>query len=390
MRDGKLCVAQIGCGAFAAEQDLPNFQANPRVECTWCCDVNEENARNRARQFGVPKVTTDIMEVMADDEVDFVKVATSHEAHLPIIEAAARTGKHVFCEKPMAMDLREALEIIGIVRRSGIKLCVDLNRRMAPSLHALRARWQAHRANPVTHPWRYVEAIRDPLPDELTSHLLIRIQDDSASYRMIHLDPLRGGGLIIGEMVHWLDLACWWFAPQIPIEVHAWGSTRLTHGINLKFSEGDTATMLFHTGGSFDYPKEMFEVTCRGGFFRNEFFVENQYYGMPGPERETFPLLRDCLPEVGAQGGFAGYMEKYRARVRGLANAKEGHSSLTVDKGWGAMLDGFITAILDDQAPPCDEMAGYLSTYLAQLAIQSITTRQALPVPLERVVFSVI
>lgn len=390
MKNGTLQVAQIGCGAFAASQDLPNFAAHPQVECTWCCDVNENQARSLAEKFGVPNATSDFREIMADPDVDFIKVATSHEAHLGIIEAAAAAGKHVFCEKPMAMEIREALYIIRAVRQGGIKLCVDFNRRQSPSLQALRSRWQGHIENPQHHPWRYKGDERPIHGEENDSHLLMRVQDDTLSYRKTHIDPLRGGGEIIGESVHWIDLACWWFAPQRPVDIQAWGSTRFGHGINIKFEKGDTATVLFNTGGTFDYPKELFEVTAQGALFRNECFVENQYYGIPGVARETFDLSADCLPEVGTEGGLAGYMKKYETRVQGLSNSKEGYGDLWVDKGHRNMLDAFVQSILNGTESPCDEMSGYLATYLARLAIQSIETRQALPVLREKVDFTVL
>ena len=206
---------------------------------------------------------------------------------------------------------------------------------------------------------------------------------------MIHLDPLAGGGQIIGESVHWLDLACWWFKPQIPVELLAWGSRRFSHGIHLTFSEGDTATILFLCGGTFDYPKEQYEVTCRGGLFRSECFVENQYHGIPGLERELFLLQRDSDPSIGSEGGLPGLMKKHFARVRGLGNAKAGHDTLSVDKGHERMLDGFVDSILNGTPTPCDEMDGFVSVYLAKQAIKSIELRQAMPVPVDKIKFNV-
>jgi predicted dehydrogenase len=389
MKKKVLQVAQIGCGVYAVAQDLPNYSRNPDVECKWCCDVSHERASTLASQFGVPHVTTDFREVMDDPEVDFVKIATSHEAHLPLIQAAAAAGKNVFCEKPMAMNTEEALHIMRAVRRGGIKLCVNFNRRMSPALLALRRRWQQHVNEPQHNPWRYVEAKRALYEEEKRTQFLVRVQDDTSSYRMVHLDPLRGGGQIIGESVHWLDVACWWFAPQIPVEIQAWGSTRFSHGIHLTFSGGDTATILFHCGGTFDYPKELYEVTAQGALFRSECFVENQYYGVPGTERKTFPLQRDCLSGIGTEGGLSGLMKKYRARVEGLFNSKEGNDELAMDKGHQSMFDGFVQALLNDTDSPCDEMAGYRSTLLARLAIESLETRQSLPVLRERIEFEV-
>src|SRR5689334_19012375 len=104
MKNGILQFAQIGCGAFAQFQDLPGFRRHPQIECKWCCDVSLERAQTLADEYDVPNVTTDFLEIMADPEVDAIKNATTHEIHLPIIEAAAAAGKHVFCEKPMALD----------------------------------------------------------------------------------------------------------------------------------------------------------------------------------------------------------------------------------------------------------------------------------------------
>ena len=89
MMKNKLTAAQIGCGKFAWAQDLVNLTHHPDVTLKWVCDVNPANAAKAAGHFGIPKQTSDFMEVISDPEVDFIKIATSHEAHLPIIEAAA-------------------------------------------------------------------------------------------------------------------------------------------------------------------------------------------------------------------------------------------------------------------------------------------------------------
>ena len=384
--DGTLVVGQIGCGSFAQQVDLPNFTDHAKTEVKWCCDVDEAKARSAAERFGVPRVTADAAEVTSDPDVDLIKIATTHEVHLPLVEAAAANGKHVFCEKPMALERVDALRIVRAVRRSGVKLCVGMNRRMAPALNALRRQWTAHNANPTHQPWRFVEVERAPFPEEERTQFLVRIQDESISYRLSHLDPLRGGGEIIGETVHWLDLACWFFAPQVPVEVQAWGSTRFSHGVHVTFSAGDTATITFNCGGTFDYPKELYEVMCKGALFRSLHFVENNYYGVPGLEDETFPLLVDDFPGEGTQGGFAGMMQKQAHMLANLAGSrKEAQGCIGVDKGHRRLLDAFIEAILDNGPSPCDEMAGWVAVLLANLAIQSIELRQTLHVPIDAV-----
>ena len=384
MTQGKLTVGQIGCGAFAHAQHLPNVTARRDLALKYCCDARMETAREAAEKFGAARAVTDYMEIIDDPEVDILMVATPHDMHLPIIRAAAARGKHIFCEKPMAMTLPEGWEIIRAVKRGGVKLCVDLNRRMAPSMQALRRRVRAQQEHPVHSPWRYVELDREPFPEEERTNLLIRIQDESSSYRMIHMDPAHGGGSIIGETVHWLDLACWFFAPQLPEEITAWGSTRLTHGVNVRFSGGDSATICFDVCGTFDYPKEMFEVTSRAALFRNLFFVENRYYGMGGIETETFPLQFDGYADACPGEGFDAYMRKIdRQHQDAGSNLKHSVNAILVDKGHRAMFDGFVRAVREDAPTPCDEYAGLQATLLAELTRQAIRTKQTVPVPVE-------
>ena len=142
-------------------------------------------------------------------------------------------------------------------------------------------------------------------------------------------------------------------------------------------------TLDFSCSGTFDYPKEIFELTHNAALFRSLFFVENNYYGMPENQPETFKLQHDPLPQIG--DGFNAYNEKYFAHVARSTNAKELETTtpLMVDKGHRAMLDGFVKAIINDTPSPCDEMAGFRSTFLAQLAIESIRKRQTIPVCIE-------
>ena len=381
MRSNRLVGAQIGCGAFANAQHLPNMAAMEDICIKYCCDPFLQNAERAAKTFGAEQAVTDYTQILHDKELDFLTVATPHDLHLPIVKAAAANGKHVFCEKPMALTLEESNEIIRAIKHGGIKFCVDLNRRMAPSMLALKERYQQQLANPRHNPWRYIETDRKELPEEKTSHFLMRIQDESSSYRMIHMDPAHGGGCIIGESVHWLDLACWLFAPALPTEITAWGNVRMNHGIFLKFDDGNSATLDFSSCGTFDYPKELFELTSRAALFRNLFFVENRYYGIPDLENETFPLQHDDFNEQIPGEGFDAFMEKSRALNIGAGgNLRNAGKKLVVDKGHRNMMRGFFDAIRNGTPTPCDEYCGLQATLLAQLAIQSIKCRSTLPV----------
>jgi hypothetical protein len=124
-------------------------------------------------------------------------------------------------------------------------------------------------------------------------------------------------------------------------------------------------------------------MTSGAALFRNKFFVENEYFGIPDLANETFPMQHDPFKETGE--GFDAYMEKYKKQVSGSQNSKEKLLAFGVDKGHENMLNTFVDSILNDKASPCDEIAGLQSTCLAKLAIQSIETRQVLPVPVDKI-----
>ena len=85
--------------------------------------------------------------------------------------------------------------------------------------------------------------------------------------------------------------------------------------------------------------------------------------------------------------GFDAFQAKYSRNVAGSTNAKiqENTTPLAPDKGHRAMLNGFIRCLKEDQPSPCDELAGFRSTYLAQRAIQALEMKRTLSVPLEKI-----
>jgi myo-inositol 2-dehydrogenase/D-chiro-inositol 1-dehydrogenase len=86
-----------------------------------------------AKTYGVPKFTSDAMEVITDPEVDAVWICSPSQFHADQIKACAANGKHVFCEKPIATDLAETVEAINACNEAGVKLMIGLQRRFDPN-----------------------------------------------------------------------------------------------------------------------------------------------------------------------------------------------------------------------------------------------------------------
>ena len=98
-------------------------------------------------------------------------------------------------------------------------------------------------------------------------------------------------------------------------------------------------------------------------------------------------FLWEMIEVKGKAEGFAAYQEKYRQHVGSSGNSKklENTCPFLVDKGHYAMLDAFVKSIQNDTPSPCDELAGFRATYLAQKAIEALELKRALPVPIEKI-----
>jgi predicted dehydrogenase len=103
-----LRVGIIGTGGIAQGAHIPGYQGTEGVELYAACDVIEERAQAMAEKFGIPHVFTDYEEMLKLPEIDIVSVCTPPFAHKDATIAALQAGKHVLCEKPMALDATEA------------------------------------------------------------------------------------------------------------------------------------------------------------------------------------------------------------------------------------------------------------------------------------------
>src|SRR5688500_18269994 len=119
--------AVIGCGMLARQSHLPNLVALEPANLHTCCDMDPSNLES-TRQFHPKKLTSDFEDAIRDPEVDALVVATTESFRVPIIQAAARAGKPVYSEKPLADTLENALTIQHLVESHRLPFCVGHNR----------------------------------------------------------------------------------------------------------------------------------------------------------------------------------------------------------------------------------------------------------------------
>ena len=125
----KLKIAVVGVGSISAVH-LGGYLKNPNVEVYSFCDIDEKRLQEKGEKYGVTRLYTDV-QTMLDElpEIDAVSVCTWNNGHAPCTIAALNAGKHVLCEKPMAMNAKQAEEMIAAAKKNGKKLMIGFVRR---------------------------------------------------------------------------------------------------------------------------------------------------------------------------------------------------------------------------------------------------------------------
>lgn len=187
-------VGIIGCGGIANGKHMPALRKVEGVEMVAFCDIIEEKAVKAAAEFGTPdaKVYTDYKKLLEDKSIDVVHVCTPNRSHSFITVDALDAGKHVMCEKPMAINSAEAQKMIDARDRSGKLLSIGYQNRFRPESQFMKAEADAGTFGDIY----YAEAIairRRAVP----------------TWGVFLNEYEQGGGPLIDIGTHALDLTLW-------------------------------------------------------------------------------------------------------------------------------------------------------------------------------------
>jgi len=136
--DPPLRVALVGYGYWGPNL-LRNYMELPEAWVSWVCDPRPEALEKASTRYPAVPTTTDLAEVLADDSVDAVLIATPISTHHPIAKAALEAGKHVFVEKPMTADTAQACELVELAAARGLTLMVGHTFVYSPPVRKVKA-----------------------------------------------------------------------------------------------------------------------------------------------------------------------------------------------------------------------------------------------------------
>ena len=282
--------AFLGAGNYASRVLIPAFRAaGARLEIV--ASGGGVSAVHHGRKNGFSRASTDWQAAVSDPAIDIVTIATRHNLHARQVLAALAAGKHVFCEKPLCLELGELDEIAkALGPENHPRLMVGFNRRFAPHVVKIKS---------------MLSSLAEP------KSMVMTVNAGAIPADHWTQDAEVGGGRIIGEACHFIDLLR--FLAGAPIRSHravslgrhpALKITEDKATILLEFEDGSVGTIHYLANGHKAFPKERLEVFSAGRVLQLDNFRRLRGWGWPG-----FRTLRSWRQDKGQAACAAAFVE---------------------------------------------------------------------------------
>lgn len=257
-RSPQPCVLGVlGAGQFARTILMPSLAKLPGVTLKTVASARGLSAELARERFGFQQAVSDPAAVLEDPEINAVFVLTPHGTHAAFAAQALAAGKSVYVEKPLAINRAQLAAVTNARLTSSGFLQVGFNRRFAPLTIDVVARLAALKGR---------------------KQIVVRVNAGAAKRDIWEADQEQGGGRLLGEACHFVDLAQHLAAaPIVAVQAASAQAGRgpaEDFGAQLEFADGSLATIAYTTFGDAAYSKESIEIFCAGQVFRIEDFRE--------------------------------------------------------------------------------------------------------------------
>lgn len=323
-KESQVKLGILGAGLFANATLLPAIKKTAGIELVGIASAGGMHAQHSGKKFGFTYACSDDDQIINDPKINTVAILTRHDSHADLVIRALQAGKHVFVEKPLALTLEQLSEVRTVIKQqaetsSGRLLMVGFNRRFAPLAQQLSA-FVSQRTEPLYAHYRINAGY---IPLNHWTH-----------------DPVLGGGRIIGEGCHFVDLITY-LVGATPVSVCAQalpdnGKYRQDNvSMSFSFADGSIGVVDYLASGDKSFAKERVEVFC---------------------------------------GGRIAVLDDYRS-LETVENGsrKQFKSAFKQDKGHLGEMQALVSAIQSGAAPiPYDQLFGVSAAMIA--AVESIRT----------------
>ncbi|MES0811718.1 inositol 2-dehydrogenase [Roseibium sp. SCPC15] len=327
-------VGLLGAGRIGQVHAV-NIAGHQNSELVAVSDIHEDAAQALAAKYGAAARASE--DILKDDGIDVVLVATSTDTHAGLIEAATAAGKAVLCEKPVDLSLARAKACLEAAEKTGRPVMVGFNRRFDPNFSALK---RAADAGEIGKSELLSVTSFDPAPPPV-------------SYVKV------SGGLFRDMMIHDFDMACW-IMGGAPQKVFATGSSIVDPEIGAAGDVDTAAVTLSWADGRIAV-------------------IKNSRRAVYGYDQRIELLGADGL--LGAKNVLENTVEKIT--VDGNVSAKPEYFFLErYMRAYAAEWDAFVTAVETGKTMPVTLEEGVLALAVADAATLSHQTGEAVPVSL--------
>jgi myo-inositol 2-dehydrogenase/D-chiro-inositol 1-dehydrogenase len=325
----KVNVGLIGVGRIGRLHARNLKYQVPGTRLLAVADIFEESAREIASQLEIPVAEKDYRALLENKDIDAVVICSSTDTHAQIISEAAEAGKHIFCEKPIALNLYKIDQAIAAVKRSGVKLQVGFNRRFDPSFKKAK---ELVVKGTIGTPHLVRISSRDPEPPPI-------------SYVKV------SGGIFLDMMIHDFDMARFLLSQEVS-ELMAVGSCLVDPAIG-EAGDIDTAIVtLKYEGGAWgtidNSRKAVYGYDQRIEIFGSEGCI---MVGNPKPTEVTINSAKDTISDKPLYFFIERYQDAYLAEM-----------------------EEFIKCIQENKEPSVGGFDGKISVQMGYAAKESLTT----------------
>lgn len=256
----------IGAGNFTKMTVLPSMKGLG-AQYKYISSAGGLTAKALANKYGIANSTTDYRKILEDAEVDLVMITTRHHQHASMTMEALKAGKHVFVEKPLALNTHELEQLIEAYNSgTGKTVTVGFNRRFSPFVQKAKTLLGATEA-----PINIIATMNAGFipPD-------VWVQDMRV-----------GGGRIIGEACHFVDLMIYLSGSKVvSVAMNGLGTNPEENTdnaiITLRFANGSQGVINYFSNGSKAYSKERIEIYSQGRTLVLDNFRKMQGFGFKG------------------------------------------------------------------------------------------------------------
>jgi len=298
----KIGIGLIGSGNFARNTILPNLTKIDDFELVGLSTSGSTSAGQTIKKYNFKYSTTEYKKLLEDKDIDLIIIATPHNTHAKFAIEALDAGKHVYVEKPLAINMEQLEQVKEAYERNSQHLIVGFNRRFSPF-----AKW-----------------IKEQLQtDKFTT--LIQYTINAGEIPKDHWinDPTVGGGRIIGEVCHFVDFCQYLTGSKIKnvstLAINANSEKYINNdniSMNIEFANGSLANIIYTSMGPKSYPKENVRVFTNGNVAELKNFVKAEIY-KGGRKIKKSKLQQD-----------KGFMEEYEY-IRDIIKGKRENDYLT-------------------------------------------------------------